>query len=79
MSWYGFFLGLGYRKTDQGSNFTSKSLSENNRLLHMHPLRTSPYHPQTDGLVERFNGTLKAMLRKVVVELRHTCETLTDP
>ena len=68
MSWYGFLLGLGYRKTYQDSNFTSKLLSEIYRLLHIHSLRTSPYHPQTDGLVERINGTLKAMLRKVVVE-----------
>ena len=30
----------------------------------MHPIRTSPYHLQTDGLVERFNQTLKSMLRK---------------
>jgi len=50
--------------TDQGSNFTSSLLAELYRMLHVHPIRTSPYHPQTDGLVERFNQTLKSMLRK---------------
>ena len=34
-------------------------------LLGIKPIRTSPYHPQTDGLVERFNQTLKAMLRRM--------------
>ena len=54
--------------TDQGSNFTSKLLTELYRLLCVHPIRTTPYHPQTDGLVERFNQTLKAMLRKAAVQ-----------
>ena len=54
--------------TDQGSNFTSQLLAETYRLLHVQPIRTSPYHPQTDGLVERFNQTLKAMLRKAAAD-----------
>ena len=52
--------------TDQWTNFTSKLLAELYRLLHVKAVRTSPYHPQTDGLVERFNRTLKSMLRKTV-------------
>ena len=40
--------------TDQGSSFTSQLLAELYRLLHIHSIRTSPYHPQTDGLVECF-------------------------
>eukprot|EP00731_Ephydatia_muelleri_P034076 Em0046g19a len=54
--------------TDQGSNFTSQLLAEIYQLLHVHPIRTTPYHPQTDGLVERFNKTLKEMLRKVAAD-----------
>ena len=54
--------------TDQGTNFTSQLLTELYRMLHVHPIRTSPYHPQTDGMVERFNQTLELMLRKVLVK-----------
>ena len=52
--------------TDQGPNFMSSLLQELYRLLQIKRIRTTPYHPQTDGFVERFNGTLKAMLRKFV-------------
>ena len=54
--------------TDQGSNFTSKLLKEIYQMLSIKGVTTSPYHPQTDGLVERFNGTLKSMIRKFVDE-----------
>ena len=54
--------------TDQGSNFTSQLLAELYRMLHVKPIRTTPYHPQTDGLVERFNQTLKLMLRKTTAK-----------
>lgn len=54
--------------TDQGTNFTSQLLMEVYRLLQVHLIRTTPYHPQTDGLVERFNRTLKSMLRKCANE-----------
>ena len=51
--------------TDQGTNFMSALLQGIYRLLHIKRIRTTPYHPQTDGPVERFNGTLKAMLNKL--------------
>ena len=37
--------------TDQGSNFMSRLLQEMYLLLNISRLRTSPYHPQTDGLM----------------------------
>ena len=55
-------------RTDQGSNFQSQLLQELYRLLQVSAIRTSPYHPRTDGLVERFNQTLKSMLRKCAAE-----------
>lgn len=43
--------------TDRGSQFTSNMMEEVNRLLAIRSLKTTPYHPMTNGLVERFNGT----------------------
>ena len=52
--------------TDQGTPLVSRVMKELCQLFKVRSLRTSVYHPQTDGLVERFNQTLKGMLRKVV-------------
>ncbi|XP_042150102.1 uncharacterized protein LOC121838101 [Ixodes scapularis] len=54
--------------SDRGSNFTSDLMKEVGRLLSMRHLLTTPYHPMCNGLVERFNGTLKQMLRRMCQE-----------
>lgn len=54
--------------TDQGSNFTSQLLTELHQLLPIRPISTTPYHPQTNRIVELFNQTLKAMLWKATVQ-----------
>ena len=52
--------------SDRGTNFLSNLLSEVYSLMGMQKSNTTAYHPQTDGLVERFNRTLTAMLSKTV-------------
>ena len=52
--------------TDQGRNFESHLFQEICELLEMHKTRTTPYHPQSDGLVERLNKTLTTMLSNFV-------------
>ena len=54
--------------TDQGSQCTSELMKEISRLLSIRQLTTTPYHPSCNGLVERFNGTLKLMLRRLCSE-----------
>ena len=52
--------------SDRGRAFLSGLMKEVERLLGFHKANTSAYHPQTDGLVERFNRTLTTMLAKTV-------------
>ena len=54
--------------TDQGTQFMSDIMEEVNRLLSIQQIRTTPWHPMCNGLVERFNGMLKTILRRMVAE-----------
>ncbi|KAM7288160.1 uncharacterized protein ISCGN_031849 [Ixodes scapularis] len=54
--------------SDRGSAFTSDLMKEVGRLLSVRRLLTTPYHPMSNGLVEKFNGTLKLMLRRMCQE-----------
>ena len=51
--------------SDQGANFTSKLIQELCDLLGIKKLRTTAYHPQTNGQVERMNQTLTRMIGKL--------------
>ena len=52
--------------TDKGRNWESALFKELCLLLNVKKTRTSPYHPQSDGFVERFNRTLEHMLSMYV-------------
>lgn len=54
--------------SDRGSNFVSGLMKEVSRVLSLRQLHTTSYHPMGNGIVERFNGTLKAMLRRMCEE-----------
>lgn len=53
-----FFSRVGFPQemlTDRRINFTSKLLQQVYQLLGIRGVKTTPYHPETESLVERFN------------------------
>ena len=41
--------------TDQGSNFTSRLMTQVCKILNIEKIQTSPYHPSSNGMIERMN------------------------
>ena len=52
--------------TDRGLEFRNELVKGYLAALGVDVRNTTPYHPQTNGKVERFHRTLKAILRKLV-------------
>ena len=48
--------------SNQGRQFESDVIQEICTLLQIRKMRTTPYHPQSDGVVERVNRTLLDMI-----------------
>ena len=54
--------------SDRGTNLLSYLMKDLCKMLGITKLNTTASHPQCDGAVERFNRTLKTMLRKHVMK-----------
>ena len=55
-------------QSDQGSNFMAGLFQQVMYQLRIHQIKSSAYHPESQGALERFHQTLKTMLRTYCVE-----------
>ena len=65
--------------TDQGTQFMSECMQGESRLLSIKGLNSMPYHPICNGLVERWNGTLKSMLKRLCQDQLKQWHRLINP
>ena len=66
-----FFTKFGLPKvlqSDCGSNFTSKLFAEHMHDLGIQHITSTPYHPESQGKIERFHQTMKSMIKKYCME-----------
>jgi transposase InsO family protein len=73
-----FFTTFGLPKevqSDQGSNFMSKIFQQVLFELGIRQVKSSAYHPQSQGAVERFHQTLKSMIKSYCSD---TCKEWDD-
>ena len=54
--------------TDNGKEFVNSIFEEVAKLLNMTHLKTTAYHPQANGVIERANGSVVNILRTLVQE-----------
>ncbi|XP_011859870.1 PREDICTED: uncharacterized protein LOC105557283 [Vollenhovia emeryi] len=52
--------------TDQGTNFTSEIFKNTCKLLKIHKIQTTAYHPESNGALERSHRTLAEYLRHYI-------------
>ena len=68
IGYFGLFGAPAYLVSDQGKAFTGHVITHLCELYGVQKLRTSPYHAQTNGQVERMNQTIIRMIGKLEVE-----------
>ncbi|RWS16268.1 uncharacterized protein B4U80_12580, partial [Leptotrombidium deliense] len=70
---HGFPIGI---ITDQGSNICAKEVEEAFLGANIIHHKTTPYHPSSNGLVEKLNGIIKSILTSHVNANRKNWDTL---
>ena len=65
IGYFGLFGAPAYLVSDQGKAFTGHVITHLCELYRVQKLRTSPYHAQTNGQVERMNQTIFRMIGKL--------------
>ena len=76
---FNIFSRLGLPKqilSDNGQQLVLKAMLEVMEMMGIEGRLSKPYHAQSNGMVERFNGTLKNMLHKLTVDKPHTWDKL---
>ena len=76
--WNNFIIHYGFPTkmiSDQGSNFESKLMANLCQVAVVQKLRTSSYHPQTNGQCEQFNSSLLNMLGTLTPEQKKDSKT----
>ena len=66
------FVGLPVSiQSDQGSNFMSGLMQQVMHVLGVQQYKSSAYHPESQGAIERFHQTLKNMIRAYCFEYQN--------
>ncbi|CAF1606429.1 unnamed protein product [Rotaria magnacalcarata] len=51
--------------SDQGPHFNNQLITAFTQILGYHHIKSTPYHPQTNGAIERFNSTFERQIAKL--------------
>ena len=57
--------------TDKGPSFVRELGGQVCELLKIHAIRTSPYQPETDGMLERWYASFESMVLKSRVDSKN--------
>ena len=71
--YFGLFGVPAYLVSDEGKAFTGHIITHLCHLYGVQKLRTSPYHAQTNGQVERMNQTIIRMISKLEEDKKACC------